>query len=100
MTAVRDGCGCDFTMNDIIDGFFSCPNATVEVTYRASVRGNVFISSAPFLRLEIQNWVQTGPVIKDGKLLLDVDPTCSATISSLADPKCPDSAPLYCGYSG
>ena len=97
--AVRERCGCDFPATDIMDGVFSCSNATIEVTYKATIRGRDETTTAGILRSQIQQWALTSPVIKFEKLLLLVDSTCPVVIQSLDDPECPDIAPSVCRHS-
>ena len=97
--AVRERCGCDFPTADIVDGVFSCSSVTTEVTYRATIRGNIETNFAGILRSQIRQWALSSPVIKFEKLLLWVDSTCPVVIQSLADPECPSTAPSACRHS-
>ena len=84
------------TKNLIGNGQISCRNSPFQATYRGAVLagGSSGYNATQILGC-VEKWVKTAPVLYIGKLLVDVDPSCSVRVSSLTGPECRAKNPLH-----
>ena len=88
LLVIRDYCKCNFAVEFLGDGEFSCQTTHTLVTYRNTLFGTSTHSATQLLG-SIENWAATDPAIHIGPLRVNVDSTCAVQINSLTDPECP-----------
>ena len=91
---VQMTCSCDFTIDKIVDGAFSCRSSQLEfentVVYRAKITPlvHVLVIDANDIEKIIEAWVQSGASVMINGLALNLDPNCTTTIESYDDEEC------------
>lgn len=85
---VEQRCQCGFTHGYLTNKVFQCFEASYQaVTYRATLYGTINVTSLELIAL-IDQWVSGGTTIPVQNILIRVDSSCTAKISSNNDDEC------------
>ncbi len=87
MKVVSEYCQCNFSINSISPGVFSCRQSSNSVTYRSSIIG---IDSDQIVSM-IEQWVKTGTaamVIRSFFVDVRNYEECPVQLKSIMDPEC------------
>lgn len=80
-------CQCGFSLQHISDSAFECFSNPDEVTFRARLHETTQASTSQLMNY-LQQWIMGNVTIVVRGLRLQIDSTCSITISSFSDPEC------------
>ena len=86
--AIEHHCKCRFSVTNLRErGIFVCEDSPNLLTYRNVLLGTHNFNGTLIIDF-IQEWVDSGPLIKIGESYVRVDNSCPVAISSLNEPGC------------
>lgn len=85
---IEHQCKCHFPITNLFErGIFICEDSPNLMTYRNVLLGTYNFNGTRIIGF-IQDWVDTGPLIKIRESHVRVDSSCPVAISSLNEPGC------------
>lgn len=85
---INQCCQCGLSHENITDGVFRCFSASPQaVTFRAILQGAAKASSSE-IATHIKLWISNDITIRVQSVLINVDSSCTVTISSFDDKEC------------
>ena len=85
--AIERGCECIFPPDHLLEASFSCESSPNLTTYRNALIGTHEFNATELINF-IQDWVNSGSIIKIQNYSVRVDSTCLVAISSLEEVEC------------
>ena len=88
MSNINQHCSCGLSHENITEGVFRCFSSSPQaVTFRALLHGTAQASSSEIVT-HIKQWISNDITIRIQSVLINIDSSCTVTISSFDDKEC------------